>query len=279
MSTDATRIVAVASAKGGVGKTTSVYALGDALATYHQRVLLVDLDPQCSLTLIAGHNPAELDRTILAALEHVIERREPLPLEAYALTLQPGLDLLPSTLRLVNAGKRLASASRSEYILDRALEPAHSRYDVVLIDCAPSLELLTVNAMTAAHEVIIPLPPEYLAVWGMTLVQEKIEEVRADRLNPGLQIAGLLLTMVERHTTHTRAMQQIVTRDLADYPILAEIKRTTAIKNATYQGQPITRFEPDGETAQAYRQAARALLAHWKRPVPIDAADPLTVTI
>ncbi|MCC6630127.1 MAG: ParA family protein [Chloroflexi bacterium] len=265
MGSGSTRVVAIANGKGGVGKTSTTYALGDALADAGQRVLMVDLDPQSSLTLAAGQNPVELELTVYSALVHWIKHYQPLALASYRLTLREGLDLLPANLDLLQADDDLATAKRRENVLDNVLTPAHGQYDVVLIDCPPSLSLLVTNAFTAAQQLLVPVSPEFLAISGLNVLFRKIEELRASGLNPRLSVAGLVLTMVDHRTTHSREMQQLVIQQLARFRLLGEIKRTTAINQAAAAGLPITRYQPAGEAAQAYRQVARTLLADWGR--------------
>ena len=275
MGSGSTRVLAIANGKGGVGKTSSTYALGDALVDAGQRVLLVDLDPQSSLTLSAGQNPVELTVTIYSALLHWIKHYQPLALASYRLSLREGLDLLPANLDLLQADDDLATAKRRESVLDNVLTPAHGQYDVILIDCPPSLSLLVTNAFTAAQQLVVPVSPEFLAVSGLNVLFRKIEEIRASGLNPDLSVAGLILTMVDHRTTHSREMQQLVTQQLPRYRLLGEIKRSTAINQAAAAGLPITKYQPTSEVAQAYHQVAHALLAEWGRaPRAVAGAAP-----
>jgi chromosome partitioning protein len=263
-----TRVLAIANLKGGIAKTTTVFALGDALATRGQRVLLVDLDPQASLTLASGHDPSDLPVTIYDALLHYTKHLAPLALADYRQSLGERLDLLPSNLKLTQAEKELQSAKREEYLLDEALAPARGAYDVVLIDCPPSFSLLTMNALTAADQVLIPLAPEYLSVQGLALLLENIRDIRLSKLNPELEVAGVVLTLVDARTTHNRDMVQNVERFLAGVPgggppILGEIKRSIRAAEAAQEGLPVTRFTPAREVGQAYEQIAERLLGRW----------------
>jgi chromosome partitioning protein len=266
-----TRIVAIANLKGGVAKTTTAFALGDALAAHGQRVLLIDLDPQASLTLAAGLDPTRLTATIFTALQHYKDYVEPLALESYRHPLGDRLDLLPANLKMAKAEKALAEAKRQEYLLDETLAPARGRYDVILIDCPPSLSLLTTNALTAARQVLIPLAPEYLGVQGLALLLEQIREVRLTKLNPSLTIVGVLLTMTDYRTVHNREMAGHVLRFVAEQrllpqtiPVLGEIKRSIKASEATEAGLPVTRYAPESDVALAYRQLGERLLAEWR---------------
>jgi chromosome partitioning protein len=266
-----TRVVAIANLKGGVAKTTTAFALGDALAAQGQRVLLIDLDPQASLTLAAGLDPTRLTATIFTALQHYKDYVEPLALESYRHPLGDRLDLLPANLKMAKAEKALAEAKRQEYLLDETLAPARGRYDVILIDCPPSLSLLTTNALTAAQQVLIPLAPEYLGVQGLALLLEQIREVRLTKLNPSLTIVGVLLTMTDYRTVHNREMAGHVLRFVAEQrllpqtiPVLGEIKRSIKASEATEAGLPVTRYAPESDVALAYRQLGERLLAEWR---------------
>jgi chromosome partitioning protein len=266
-----TRVVAIANLKGGVAKTTTAFALGDALAAHGQRVLLIDLDPQASLTLAAGLDPTRLTATIFTALQHYKDYVEPLALESYRHPLGDRLDLLPANLKMAKAEKALAEAKRQEYLLDETLAPARGRYDVILIDCPPSLSLLTTNALTAAQQVLIPLAPEYLGVQGLALLLEQIREVRLTKLNPSLTIVGVLLTMTDYRTVHNREMAGHVLRFVAEQrllpqtiPVLGEIKRSIKASEATEAGLPVTRYAPESDIALAYRQLSERLLAEWR---------------
>lgn len=266
-----TQVVAIANLKGGVAKTTTAFALGDALAAQGQRVLLIDLDPQASLTLAAGLDPTRLTATIFTALQHYKDYVEPLALEVYCHPLGDRLDLLPANLKMAKAEKVLAEAKRQEYLLDETLAPARGRYDVILLDCPPSLSLLTTNALTAARQVLIPLAPEYLGVQGLALLLEQIREVRLTKLNPSLTIAGVLLTMTDYRTVHNREMAGHVLRFVAEQrllpqtiPVLGEIKRSIKASEATEAGLPVTRYAPESDIALAYRQLSERLLAEWR---------------
>lgn len=189
------RVVAVANQKGGVGKTPTSLALGSGLADDGASVLLVDLDPQASLTTAAGLEPGDVD-TVYTPIARYLRAHEPADLAPYLRPLGDRLDLLPSSIDLAATEMDLLSAGRREYVLAAVLAPARERYDLILIDCPPSLSLLTLNALTAAGEVVIPLQPEYLAARGLELLLNTINRVRKSGLNPTLAITGAILTMV-----------------------------------------------------------------------------------
>lgn len=257
------KIVAIANQKGGVGKTTSTLALGAALAGRGRRVLLVDLDPQASLTSAAGIELAEQDPTIYTLLAHYLREHEAGGFIGCLRTIEPGLDLLPASIDLALAELELQNAVRREYVLAEILAPA-AGYDAVLIDCSPSLSLLTVNALTAATDVIIPLIPEYLAARGLGLLLESIGRVRKSKLNPHLRVAGVILTMVDYRATHARETRERIEAFLdGTIPILGEVKRSIKAAEASAAGMSMRRYAARSESAQAYEEVASGLLHVW----------------
>ncbi len=258
-----TTIVAVANQKGGTGKSTTAHAVGTVLADRGRRVLLVDFDPQSSLTDNTGTEIAEGSATVYDALAQARATGDIADLAPYVRALGERLDLLPADIGLGQAEMELQSAVRREYVLQQALDPAADVYDVVLIDCAPSLGLLTINALTAATEVIIPVSPEYPAVRGLRLILDSLQTIRRTRLNPRLAARGVVLTMVDARTNHGRTMVQTVKDGLGAVPLLGEVKRAVAVSEAAERGLSITRYAPQSETAQAYERIADDLLAAW----------------
>ncbi len=258
------RIIAVANQKGGVAKTTSTLALGAALADRGQRVLLVDLDPQASLTLAAGVAPPEA--TVWTAMERVIDAGVSLPLEGIALPLaEKGLTLLPSSLALAAADLALLNTERREYVLAEILDQAARMYDAILIDCPPALNMLVINALTAADEVLIPVTPDYLAVGGLSLFLQTVERVKTRKLNPRLRIAGLILTMTAAQTSHDREyIPQLEALAAArGFPVLGQVPRATVVRDSAAAGVPITTFAARHPTATAYNEVAARLMASW----------------
>ncbi len=265
-----TIVVAVANQKGGTGKSTTAHALGTVLADRGRRVLLVDFDPQSSLTDNTGTEIAEGSPTVYDALAQARATGELADLAPYVRALDERLDLLPADIGLGQAEMELQSAVRREYVLQQALDPAAATYDVVLIDCAPSLGLLTINALTAATEVIIPVSPEYPAVRGLRLILDSLQTIRRTRLNPRLAARGIVLTMVDARTNHGRTMVQTVKDGLGTVPLLGEVKRAVAVSEAAERGVSITRYAPQSETAQAYERIADDLLTAWGLGIDVD---------
>jgi chromosome partitioning protein len=253
------RIVAVCNQKGGVGKTTTTINLGAALAEYGRRVLLVDFDPQGALSVGLGKgDPRQLDVTIHnLLLERDIEW-EDVVIESGV----DGMDLLPSNIDLSGAEVQLVHEVGREYILQSALKSAVDHYDYILIDCQPSLGLLTVNALAASDGVLIPLECEYFAMRGVALLMETIEKVQA-RINPNLVIDGVLGTMYDSRTLHTREVLGRIVEAFGDKVFHTVINRTVRFPDATVAGEPITYFDPTSMGANAYRGLAREVLSRW----------------
>ena len=250
------RIISMVNQKGGVGKTTSTVSLGAALAGYGRRVLLVDSDPQGALSVALGVNAYELDLTIYNLLTdpqcHIGD--------VILSTGVEGLDLLPSNIDLSAAEVQLVSEVGREHALARALAPILGEYDIILIDCQPSLGLLTVNALTASQGVIIPMETEYFALRGVALLKDTIDKV-ISRLNPDLEIIGILATMYDPRTLHSREVLETVQRAFGDAVFETVINRTVKFPDAAVAGEPITAFAPSSGGADAYRQLAREVLA------------------
>jgi chromosome partitioning protein len=250
------KIVAMCNQKGGVGKTTSTINLGAALAEYGRRVLLVDFDPQGALSVGLGVNPMELDLTVY----NLLMERGLTADEVLLKTAVPGMDLLPSNIDLSAAEVQLVSEVARESALARALKPLLPDYDYVIIDCQPSLGLLTVNALTAADSVIVPLECEFFALRGVALLTETIEKV-CERLNPDLRLDGILATMYDSRTVHSREVLARVTEAFGEHVFHTVIGRTVRFPETTVAGEPITTYASNSVGAAAYRQLAREVLA------------------
>ena len=249
------RVISLCNQKGGVGKTTTTINLGAALAELGRRVLLVDFDPQGALSVGLGINPHELDRTVYNLLT---ERGLGLD-EVVRKTEVEGLDLVPANIDLSAAEVQLVNEVAREQTLARVLRPALASYDVVLIDCQPSLGLLTVNALTASHGVIIPLECEFFALRGVAMLVDTISKVQ-ERLNPDLALDGILATMYDARTLHSRQVLERVVGAFGDTVFHTVITRTVRFPETTVVGQPITAYATASPGATAYRQLARELL-------------------
>ncbi len=249
------QVIAMCNQKGGVGKTTTTINLGAALAETGRKVLLLDFDPQGSMTVGLGVNAHDLDQSIY----HVLMDRELGLDDIIRPTGVENLDLAPANIDLSAAEMRLVTEVGREQVLARVLRPVLDHYDVVLVDCQPSLGLLTVNALTAADGVIIPLECEYFALRGVALLKETIEKVR-DRTNFDLTIVGLLGTMYDSRTLHGREVLQTLVQGWGDLVFHTVIRRTVKFSDSTVAGEPITEYAPTSPGADSYRQLAREVL-------------------
>ncbi|MGH8826363.1 MAG: ParA family protein [Jiangellaceae bacterium] len=253
------RIVAMCNQKGGVGKTTTTINLGAALADYGRRVLLVDFDPQGALSVGLGLDAHVLELSIY----NVLMDDTLAATDILQKTQISGMDLLPANIDLSAAEIQLVTEVGREQVLGRVLRPLLPDYDVMLIDCQPSLGLLTVNALTASDGVIVPLECEYFALRGVALLQETIEKVR-DRLNPRLEIEGLLATMYDSRTVHGREVLTRLIEAFDEKVFHTVVGRTVRFPETTVAGMPITSFAPSSPGALAYQQLAREVLSRWE---------------
>jgi chromosome partitioning protein len=249
-------VVAICNQKGGVGKTTTTINLGAALAECGRRVLLVDLDPQGALSAGLGVPHHELDATVhnllvppQMAIDDVLMR-----------TRVDGMDLLPSNIDLSAAEIQLVTEVGREQSLARALHPVLDRYDFVLIDCQPSLGLLTVNALACADSVLIPMECAYFSLRGLALLNDTVNKVR-DRLNPKLTLSGILVTMFDSRTLHSREVMERVVQVFGDIVFDSVINRTVRFPETSVAGEPITSWAPKSAGAESYRALAREVIA------------------
>jgi chromosome partitioning protein len=250
------KILAMCNQKGGVGKTTSTINLGAALAECGRRVLLVDFDPQGALSVGLGIQPHELDLTVY----NVIMERSVSILDVLRKTRVDNVDLLPSNIDLSAAEVQLVAEVGREHTLLRVLRPVIDTYDYILVDCQPSLGLLTVNALTAADGVIIPLECEFFSLRGVALLIDTIEKVQ-ERLNPKLDITGILATMFDPRTLHSKEVMARVVEAFGDTVFDTVINRTVRFPETTVAGEPITTWAPKSAGAAAYRALAREVIA------------------
>ena len=254
------RIVAVCNQKGGVGKTTTTINLGAALAEQGRKMLLVDFDPQGALSVGLGIQPHDIDSTVYNLLmERGVKARD-----VIFETGVDNLDLLPSNIDLSGAEVQLVHEVGREYILGGALKEVVPDYDYIMIDCQPSLGLLTINALACADSVLIPLECEYFAMRGVALLMETIDKVQ-HRLNPSLKIDGLLGTMYDSRTLHTREVLGSIVNGFGDKVFHTVINRTIRFPDASVAGEPITTFDSSSMGASSYRELAKEVLDRWQQ--------------
>jgi chromosome partitioning protein len=254
------RIIAVCNQKGGVGKTTTTINLGAALAEQGRRVLLVDFDPQGALSVGLGIQPHDIDYTVY----NLLMERGVTVHDVLHKTGVDGMDLLPSNIDLSGAEVQLVSEVGREYVLGGVLQPLMPDYDMVMIDCQPSLGLLTINALACADSVLIPMECEYFAMRGVALLMETIDKV-SRRLNTKLAIDGLLATMYDSRTLHTREVLANMVNGWGDKVFHTVINRTVRFPDATVAGEPITSFDSGSMGANAYRELAKEVLERWRQ--------------
>lgn len=248
-------IVSMCNQKGGVGKTTTTINLGAALVETGRKVLLVDFDPQGSLSVGLGINPHQLERSVY----NLLLSRQYEPQEVITETSTPGLDVLPSNIDLSAAEVQLVSEVAREQTLKRVLDKLRGEYDFILIDCPPSLGLLTINALTASDYVVMPLELEFFALRGIALLTDTVSKVQ-DRLNPDLEVLGLLGTMFDSRTIHGREVLERVVQAFGEQVFHTVIRRTVRFPETTVAGEPITSYASNSPGAESYRQLAREVL-------------------
>lgn len=251
------KVIALTQHKGGVGKTVTSVNLGASLAELGKRVLLIDLDPQAALTQSLGFNPAQLPRSIYDALSQTdLHLQEVIMPSGHA-----NLDFVPSHINLAVAELEFGGRVGRERILRKKLDPVRAAYDMCLIDCPPTLGLLTINALAAADSLILPIQCELLSLYGLKHLMDTIQLVR-EEVNPALEIEGFLLTMYDSRTRLSEEVAENVRSTFGKQVFDTLIRRRVVLAEAPAVGQPITAFAGRSEAAEDYRNLAQELLSH-----------------
>lgn len=249
------RVIAMCNQKGGVGKTTTTINLGASLAELGRKVLLLDFDPQGALSAGLGVHANE-GKTVYDLL---LDPKQD-PHELIHSTSVPGLDVIPANIDLAAAEVHLVTEVAREQILHRILKKLEGEYDAIIIDCQPSLGLLTVNALTAAHGVVIPLELEYFALRGVAMLVDTVNKVK-ERLNESLELDGILGTMYDPRTLHSKEVLERVEEAFKDKLYKTVISRTVKFPDSSVVGEPLINYAPDHKAADQYRDLAKEMIA------------------
>jgi chromosome partitioning protein len=250
------KVIAFANQKGGVAKTTTTLNLAVAFVEEGHRVLCVDMDPQGNLTMSQGIDPDSLEQSMFDVLVHDVSIRE--------VIRRREVDVACASIDLAGAEIAMSTKIGRERSLDRALRPISEDYDFICVDTPPSLGLLTINALTAADKVIVPVQCEYLSMRGLIQLQNTLAMIQ-ENLNPDVDIAGILPTMVDTRTLHAKEAIEILEENFGDRVFGARIKKTVRFAEAPVKGMSVLRYDPSGPAADAYRQLAKEVLEHGKR--------------
>jgi chromosome partitioning protein len=245
------KIIAFANQKGGVAKTTTTLNLAAAFAEEGHRVLCVDMDPQGNLTMSQGIDPDSLERSMYDVLVHQVSIRE--------VIRKREVDVACASIDLAGAEIAMSAMIGRERALERALRQVSDDYDFVCIDTPPSLGLLTVNALTAAHKVIVPVQCEYLSMRGLIQLQNTLSMIR-ENLNPDVDIEGILPTLVDSRTIHAKEAIEILEENFGDRVFASRIRKTVRFAEAPVKGMSVLRYDPSGKAAQSYRDLAKEVL-------------------
>ncbi len=245
------QVIALANQKGGVAKTTTTLNLAVALMEVGHKVLVVDLDPQGNLTMSQGMNPDEVERSMFDVLVHS------LPIEEVIQRAE--VDIAVSSIDLAGAELALSSMIGRERALQKALLPVRSKYDYIFVDTPPSLGLLTINALTAADGVIVPVQCEYLSLRGLVQLEGTLSMIR-ENLNPTVEIRGILPTMFDSRTVHAREAIEMLQENFGDLVFDTRIRKTIRYAEAPVQGSSVLKYDPTGPAAEAYRDLAKEVL-------------------
>jgi len=257
--TQKTKIIAIANQKGGVGKTTTAVNLGAALSEAGYSILLIDLDPQSSLSISLGFDVLDLKETLYDVL---LETKPNMKLDQIIKkTKYPNIDLVPSNIELSRAEMELITEMNREQALANAINGISKKYDYIMIDCPPSLGLLTTNALAAAQQVLIPIESDYLAMRGASLLLDTISKVKR-KLNADLALLGVLINMYEQVTLHSREILEEIQEAFGDKVFKSIIRRSVRVKEAPVEGQSLLSYEPNSPISQAYRELAKEIINH-----------------
>jgi chromosome partitioning protein len=250
------RVIALANQKGGVAKTTTTLNLAVAFVEEGHRVLCIDMDPQGNLTMSQGIDPDTLERSMYDVLVHHLPIREVIQ--------QREVDVACASIDLAGAEIAMSTMIGRERSLQKALQDIDNDYDFAFIDTPPSLGLLTINALTAAHKVIVPVQCEYLSMRGLIQLQNTLAMIR-ENLNPGVDIEGILPTLVDTRTLHAKEAIELLEENFGDRVFASRIRKTIRFAEAPVKGMSVLKYDPDGVAAHSYRQLAKEVLSNANR--------------